>query len=300
MGDSRFTEIDRFLDSLQFERGESENTRLAYASDLSFFSDYLLSRGISSLERVTRQDVLDFLESERKQELKVSTRYRRLVAVKMFFRYLVSTGRLKNDVTDVIRSLRKDHPLPKVLSEEDIRTLLESISGQRPYDLRDRALLEMLYACGLRVSEIADVQLDDFDLEAGLLRCCGKGDKQRVVPIGMEAIQRVELYLTNARPVFAKGNLAERHLFLTRLAKPFGRTGIFIMLEKRARAAGLLQRISPHVLRHCFASHLLAHGAQIRAIQEMLGHANIATTQIYTHVNSNELLSTHAKFFPRS
>lgn len=292
-------EIDSFLDHIKYENGEAENTRLAYASDLVFFKAFLKKRGRTDFATVTREDVVAFLDAERVKGLRASTRERRLVAVKMLFRYLVDIGKLSVNVTDVIPSLHKGRVLPRILSEEEVRNLLESIKGTRPYDLRDRALLEMLYACGLRVSEIAGVQLNDYDLDAGLLRCQGKGNKQRIIPIGGEAVQCIERYLESGRPFFAKGNLAERHLFLARRGLAFTRMGISEMLVKRARQAGLLKTISPHVLRHCFASHLLAHGAQIRAIQEMLGHADIATTQIYTHVDTGELLHIHERFHPR-
>lgn len=292
-------EVEAFLDHIVYENGESANTREAYASDLSFFTEYLSRAGRKAFSEVTRDDIAGFLDEEGRGGLRDATRQRRLVAIRMFFAFLTENGRLRVNVAEAMPSIRKGRVLPRVLTEEEIRDLLESINGTRPYDLRDRALLELLYACGLRVSEVAGVGLGDFDAEGGLLRCFGKGGKQRLIPVGAEAAARVERYLHEARPVFAKGNPAARHLFLTRLGGPFTRGGIFTMLVQRARASGLLKSISPHVLRHCFASHLLAHGAQIRAIQEMLGHASIATTQVYTHVDDGALQSLHRRFHPR-
>ena len=292
--------IDRFLDHVRYENGCSGNTAAAYSSDLEFFSSYLVSHGVKSWGEVCVEHVRSFLEFERSAGMKASTRERRRVAVKMFFAFLASSETIGENPAETVESIRRGRALPKVLGEAEMKRLLESICGVTAFDLRDRALLELMYACGLRVSEAAALDLSDLDFEGdGLVRCRGKGGKVRVVPVGEEAKRRVLLYLAEGRPVFAKGASARQEVFLTRLGAPFTRHGISQMLQERAKAAGLEQKVSPHMLRHSFATDLLSHGAQIRAIQEMLGHADISTTQIYTHIDSTRLMEMHKRFFAR-
>ena len=191
--------------------------------------------------------------------------------------------------------------LPRVLDEESTNRLVASVDGTSPRDLRDRAILEMLYGCGLRVSELCSLEVRDFIADAEVVRCRGKGSKERVVPMGVACGQAVRRYLESGRETLVKGNAAERHLFVTRLGHAFTRMGIFKLLRERAAAAGLdASVVSPHVLRHCFATHMLAHGADIRAIQDMLGHASISTTQIYTHVDQARLGEVHRQHHPRA
>ena len=189
--------------------------------------------------------------------------------------------------------------MPRTLSERDVAGLLNAIKGESAFEVRDRCMLELFYASGLRVSEVTGLHIGNVRIDEGTVRCVGKGSRERVVPIGLEACKWLGRYLAEARPKFAQRSGDGVSLFLTRLGRPFTRQGVFDMLVKRAHAAGIMKDISPHVLRHCFATHLLAHGTQIRAIQEMLGHADIATTQIYTHVDDGEVLRTHARFHPR-
>ena len=292
--------IAEFLDQAAYERGLSANTCSAYGTDLDAFATFLESRcNVVSFDAVTRAHIDSFLEEQRRHRMCVRTLARRLVAIKVFFAFLCAEGKLRENVTEVMASPNKGRVLPRTLSEEEIARLLNSVCGRSTHDVRDRCMLELFYACGLRVSEVTALRLGDVRLDEGLVRCIGKGDKQRVVPLGGEARRWLERYLAEARPVFARGRDNESGLFLTQQGKPFTRQGIFVMLVKRARAAGIGADISPHVLRHCFASHLLAHGANIRAIQEMLGHADIATTQIYTHVDNGQAVRTHAQFHPR-
>ncbi len=191
--------------------------------------------------------------------------------------------------------------LPRVLDEATTLKILQSADGSEPRDLRDRAMLEFLYGCGLRVSELCGLELQDVIADAGVVRCRGKGSKERIVPIGIPAASALARYLASARESFSRGNAAERRIFLTRLGRPFTRMGVFKMLRERAAAAGVdAHAVSPHVLRHCFATDLLAHGADIRAIQEMLGHASIATTQVYTHVDRARLGTVHRTYHPRA
>ena len=294
-------EAARFLDAIAYERGLSEHTRAAYERDLSDFFAYLESIAkVASFSEVTREHIADYLLYEKRQGLSSATRARRLVAIKVLFTYLVAEGHLRSNVSETVESAKRGRILPRTLSEQEIGTLLNAIEGVSPQSIRDRCMLELFYACGLRVSEVVNLRVGDIRMDETLVRCIGKGDKQRFVPIGSEACGWLHKYLDEARPAFCKRDITQQALFLTRFGKPFTRQGIFDMLMKRAQSAGLTQSISPHVLRHCFATHLLAHGTQIRAIQEMLGHADIATTQVYTHVDDGELVNVHARFHPRS
>jgi len=293
-------QVAHFLDHIAYERGLSANTRAAYEKDLLLFVTFLEQcGGVTRFADVTREHIQLFLDGQRRQGRRVSTRARRLVAIKVLFAFLCSEGELAVNVTEVIEAPSKGRVLPHTLTEADVDRFLGSVSGTTATDVRDRSMLELFYACGLRVSEVTALRVDDVRFGEGVVRCVGKGDKQRLVPLGEQAGLWVRRYLAEARPRFAGRNESERHLFLTRLGKAFTRQGIFALLLKRARSAGLDAAISPHVLRHCFATHLLAHGAQVRAIQEMLGHADIATTQIYTHVDERHVTQTHAQFHPR-
>ncbi len=293
--------IAHFLDHIAYERGLAANTRAAYETDLRIFAAFLQARcGLAGFDQVSRDHIAAFLDEQRRQGMAASTRARRLIAIKVLFAFLCAEGRVPADVTAVMDAPGKGRQLPRTLSEADVARLLGSVSGDTAHDVRDRCMLELFYACGLRVSEVTALRVADVRPEEGLVRCVGKGDKQRVIPMGDEAARWFRRYLAEARPRFARrGDAAEACLFLTQRGTPFTRQGVFVMLVKRARAAQIGSALSPHVLRHCFASHLLAHGAQIRAIQEMLGHADIATTQVYTHVDEGHVTRTHTRFHPR-
>ncbi len=292
--------ISHFLDHIAYERGLSAHTRAAYEADLTAFARYLGEQGVASgFREVTRDQIAGFLSEQRRRHMSAATVARRLIAIRIFFAYLCAEGHVSGNVTEVMAAPRKGRVLPRTLSETDVARLLSSISGEGARDVRDRCMLELLYACGLRVSELTALRLSDVRLEEGVVRCIGKGDKQRVIPLGGEAGHWVARYVSQARRFFTAGSEAEQTLFVTRRGTGFTRQGVFDMLSKRARAAQLDASVSPHVLRHCFASHLLARGAQVRAIQEMLGHADIATTQVYTHVDIGQITQTHARFHPR-
>jgi len=292
--------IAHFLDHLACERGLSANTRTAYESDLLAFADFLRETcGVGSFADATRDHIAAFLDAQRRAGMRPTTLARRLVAIKVFFSFLCAEGRLAENAAEAMAAPNKGRRLPRTLSETEVVRLLSSVAGTSPRDVRDRCMLELFYACGLRVSEVATLRVSDVRFDEGVVRCVGKGNKERVVPLGGEARRWVECYAAQARPAFLKGCTDEPALFLTRRGGPFTRQGIFDMLVKRARAAGIAEDLSPHVLRHCFATHLLSHGANIRAIQEMLGHADIATTQIYTHVDAGQALRIHALFHPR-
>ncbi len=295
------SEIADFISSLLLEKGMSGNTCEAYGRDLRIFDAYLVRRRVADVAAVTREDIVAFLANEREKGMTGSTRARRTAAIRMFFRYLRERRRIPSNPSDLMDAPKKALVLPRVLSEDEVKRLIEAVAGETPRDLRDRAILETLYGCGLRVSELCALQMEDIVAEGELLRILGKGSKERLVPIGGAAGRALTNYLGGGRESLAHGNLAETHIFLTRLARPFTRQGVFKIIRERAAAVGIAaDRISPHVLRHCFASHMLAHGADIRAIQELLGHADVGTTQIYTHVDVARFGEIHRLFHPRA
>ncbi len=291
--------VDQFLDTLALEEGLSENTRKAYASDLRLFITFAKARGLAGLNEVKRRDVLDFLHREKERGSASATLSRRLVAIKVLFRFLHREGVLARNVTEVMETPRLWKLLPDTLSVRDVDRLLQAPAGATRYALRDKALLELLYATGMRVSELAGLTVDEMRMEEGFVRCMGKGSKMRVVPFGSQAKSHLERFLREGRPQF-KAEPSVREVFLNRLGKKISRQGVWALIRDAARKAGLERPIHPHMLRHSFATHLLANGAPLRVIQEMLGHSDIATTQIYTHVDQNRLKAVHARFHPRA
>ena len=293
--------ISSFEASLALERGLSPKTEEAYGRDVRAFVEFLGRRGVASTDRVGREDVSAYLDRLLELGRRATTRARAFVSVKEFLSHLHACGMAACNPSEGFEAPKKTQALPRVLPAASVTRLVESVSGSEPRDLRDRAMLELLYGCGLRVSELCSLETGDFLADDDLVRCRGKGAKERVVPVGRAAGMALADYLASARGTFMSGRSNDRHIFLTRLGRQFTRMGVFKMLRERAVAAGLEpQSVSPHVLRHCFASHLLAHGADIRAIQEMLGHASIATTQVYTHVDSERLRDIHATYHPRA
>jgi integrase/recombinase XerD len=292
-------QIGQFLDHLTLECGLSPRTRAAYGADLVDFARVAEAAGVTAAAGVTRRLVLDYLHRQRDRGLSVNTISRRLVAIRMFLRYLQQEGLLAENVTEVMDTPRVWRVLPGTLSVKEVDRLLTAAVPGDPYGQRDRALLELLYATGLRVSELADLRLEDVHFDAGYVRCTGKGSKVRIVPFGDTARRHLERYLRDSRPSLLRAR-ASGHVFVTRRGTRFGREAIWRLLRSYARRAGISRRVSPHTLRHSFATHLLANGASLRLIQEMLGHANIATTQIYTHVDPNRLKAVHAQYHPRA
>ena len=290
--------VDQFLDHISFECGLSPKTREAYGFDLTGFSQFIQAAGVHSPREVTRPTLLRYLEHERDRGQSISSISRRLVTIKVFFRYLVEEGLLESDVTAAMESPRLWKVLPSTLSMQEVGRLLEGVHGTDKVALRDRAMLELLYATGLRVSELAGLTLDDLHLDSGYVRTTGKGNKMRVVPFGEKARVQVEKYLHDVRPALA-GERTPRQVFLSVRGDALSRKTVWKLIRVHARRAGITKKVSPHTLRHSFATHLLANGAPLRVIQEMLGHADIATTQIYTHVDSNRLKSIHRQFHPR-
>jgi integrase/recombinase XerD len=290
--------IEMFLEYVALERGLSERTRLAYAADLASFQAALTLRGITTVNDVTREHIVDYLLAERERGLAVNSISRRLVAIKVFFAFLQREGLVARNVTAVMESPRLWKVLPGLLRPREVERLLQAAEGEDRFALRNRAVLELFYATGMRVQEMCDLQLDDVHMDEHYIRCTGKGNKTRVVPFGRISQEYLERYLLKARPLFEVHGPA-RAVFLTARGAPFSRKRLWQIVKECARKAGIEKNVYPHTLRHSFASHLLANGAPLRVIQEMLGHADIATTQVYTHVDQQRLRAVHHQFHPR-
>ena len=291
--------VEQFLDYISLERGLSENTRQAYRNDLVLFVRFLTKAHITEVSVVKRKDVLEFLMAAKTEGLATSTISRRLVAIKVFFRYLVNEHVLRENITETMDSPKLWKILPDTLSEEEVERLLQQPESKTLIGKRNRAMIETLYGAGLRVSELINLQVDDLHLSERYIRCIGKGRKERLVPIGSRACEQLVLYIETVRPIF-NPPVERRTLFLNKYGEGLSRQAVWQMIRKLAIDAGIAKKVSPHSLRHSFASHLLAHGAPLRVIQEMLGHADIATTQIYTHVDADRIKSIHQQFHPRS
>lgn len=285
-----------FLNFLSVEKGLSRNTLSAYELDLAAYRDFMKTQEISDWSRVKRDHVLQFLMGEKQRGLEASSIARRLVTVKLFHRFLVKERFLSEDITSVLEAPRLWKKLPKYLTPVEVRALLKAPDLKTPIGTRDRAILECLYACGLRVSEMAGLTLTELNLGGGFIRCTGKGGKERVVPIGRHATQACQTYLEKIRP---KQKPKSEHVFIGKRGTGLTREFIWQMIKRYARAAGIQKAITPHTFRHSFATHLLEGGADLRIVQELLGHSDISTTQIYTHVSRDRLKGIHAKFHPR-
>jgi integrase/recombinase XerD len=292
-----------FLAYLEFERGLSRNTLEAYRSDLLQFGASLREQGVTALD--ARHDHLAaFLSGlatgdEDRPPVAPATLQRKAACLRSFYRHLRREGILDSDPTADLRAPRKSQRLPQVLSRDEVQRLLAAPRGTDPAALRDRALLELMYACGLRASEAIALHVGDLDLRAGVLRARGKGSKERLVPIGRDAIAAVRVYLAHGRPPLV-GLRDEARLFVNRRGGGLTRQGLYKIVQRHARAVGLDGKMSPHTLRHTFATHLLAGGCDLRSLQEMLGHADIATTQIYTHLSAERLKDAYFKAHPRA
>jgi integrase/recombinase XerD len=294
--------IQQFLDHLRVERELSVATVAAYGQDLAAFACFLAGRGIDEIRAVKPIDVLEYLAALTAQELSVRSQARALIAERQFFKFLRAERICENNPTEEIDLPRWGRKLPVFLSLDEVDRLLAAPGHTSPRGLRDSAMLETLYATGLRVSELVKLRLSDLNLEAGYLVAFGKGKKQRIVPLGDAAIATLRPYIESARPHFLpEGQLAAVDtLFLTRLGRRMTRQGFWKIIGAHARAAGIRKAISPHKLRHSFATHLVERGADLRAVQAMLGHADIGTTEIYTHLSRAHLRSVYDKFHPRA
>ena len=290
--------VSLFLDSLSIEKGLSKNTTQSYGRDLGQYLRFLKKRGVTSPKSIQRKEIMDFLLSERDRELSPVSVARELVAIRMFHRFLVAEGKLAEDVTESLEAPKLWKHLPDVLSVEEVEVLLKAPNTREPQGVRDQAVLEFMYATGSRASEVSSVKVGSVNFDTGYTRIRGKGEKERLVPLGKVARKSLQRYLENVRAKWLK-NRAEDALFLTRQGKKMSRQSVWAILKKNAKVAGVQKEIYPHILRHSFATHLLEGGADLRVVQELLGHSDISTTQIYTHVEKSRLKSIHAKFHPR-
>lgn len=293
--------IDAFILHLATERGLSTNYQLLVRRVLEALADWLRMRfELESPAQVTTAHLSDWLAQRKKDGLAASSARVELIAIKIFFRRLAARGELPGaDPAEAILPPRQEHPLPDTLNEAEVRRLLESVDGLGPLDRRDRAILELFYASGLRLSELAEARLENLNLDEGWIRVTGKGSKTRLAPVGGAACAAISAYLEHARPALVKPR-TQSFVFLSRRGGRLTGSRLQQIVNERAATAGLGKKIHPHQLRHSFATHLLNHGADLRVIQEMLGHADIATTQIYTHVDQQRLTQVHKQFHPRS
>lgn len=294
-------EIEGFLRFLAIEKGLSTNYQISTRQSLEAFTDWLVHvRKKREARGVTLGDLSAYLAHCRKAGLAAASVKLHVVALKIFFRHLAATGRMSADIAETLPLPRVPSKLPETLTERDITCLLESVGQDTPYDLRDAALLELLYSSGPRVGELVTLRLEELDLENGYVRVTGKGSKTRVVPVGRGARAALELWVERGRVKFTNRRTTS-HVFLNRNGRGLTRQRVWQILRDRAEAAGFdPERVHPHLLRHSFATHLLSHGADLRAIQEMLGHADISTTQVYTHVEGERLRQVHATHHPRA
>lgn len=290
--------LDLYLNYLTVEKGLASKTLEAYSRDLQRFMDYLQDQGIANPSVVDTPAILRYVIRLRDEGLGARSRARHLVSIRGFFRFLAHEKLIPQDPSRRVELPKGGRRLPAVLSPRQVQRLLEAPDGGRPSSQRDSAMLELLYAAGLRVSELVDLKTTDLNLEAGFVRVFGKGARERVVPIGRFAHDKLRRYLDAARPALLKGR-PSAYLFVARAGRPLSRQGFWKILKRCALQAGLGAKVYPHVLRHSFASHLLEGGADLRAVQTMLGHADIATTQIYTHVAAERLREIHRRFHPR-
>jgi integrase/recombinase XerD len=289
--------IEQFLDAQWMERGLSENTLAAYRNDLNGLTAWLAPRGCG-IVAARREDLLDYLSERVINGARPRTTARLLSSLRRFYRYLVREGRLAGDPTVRIDTPRIGRPLPDSLSEDEVEMLLGTPATGEALGLRDRAMLELLYACGLRVSELVNLTLEQVDLTQGVVRLMGKGSKERLVPLGEEASDWLQRYSAQSRPELAAGASA-RELFITRRGRAMTRQAFWYRLRHYAVKSGINKALSPHTLRHAFATHLLNHGADLRVVQMLLGHSDLSTTQIYTHVARERLKELHARHHPR-
>jgi integrase/recombinase XerD len=296
-----------FLAYLELERGLSRNTLHAYQSDLVQLGVFLAERGISPLD-ARHGDLAAFLSElasggagggQQRSPVAAATLQRKAACLRSFYRHLRREGLIEHDPTADLRGPPKTKRLPKVLSREQVAQLLAQPKGSEPLALRDTALLELMYACGLRVSEAIGLDLSDVDLEEGMLRARGKGSKERIVPVGRRAVGGLELYLARGRAVLV-GIQVQSSLFVNHRGGSLTRQGLYKIIQSHARTAGLAEQMTPHTLRHTFATHLLAGGCDLRSLQEMLGHADLATTQIYTHLSAERLKDAYFDAHPRA
>lgn len=291
-------DIDEFIAFLSLERGLSAHTRSGYQSDLDQCAAFLSKRGVTDWRSVRGASIAEWIQCLSGEEYTVTSLARKLAALRGLAKHLVREGHRDDEFTELLSGPKLARRVPGTLTPDEVNRLLAAPSGADPYDIRDRAILELLYASGLRISELAGLTLQQVDLDNGFVRVFGKGSKERLVPVGSKACDALRHYLISARTAFVKPRTGSQ-LFLSERGGALSRISLWLMVKTQAKRAGIRKPVKPHLLRHSFATHLLGGGADLRAIQEMLGHANLSTTQLYTAVDRGRLAELHGRFHPR-
>lgn len=289
-----------YLHFLKVERGLSANTIMSYERDLKQYIAFLVQQQVNSFQEVSRYTIIDFLQHLKDEKKSSATIIRMVSSLRKFHQFLRQEQVTQDDPMQHIETPKKAQVLPKILSLEEVETLIETPKTNTTLGLRDRAILEVMYATGLRVTELITLKLQDLHLQLGLIQTLGKGDKERIIPLGDQAIHWLELYLEKSRPQLVKSNQAVPFVFLNHHGNGLSRQGIWKNLHAIVLEAGITKPVTPHTLRHSFATHLLENGADLRVVQELLGHADISTTQIYTHISKKRMTEVYQQYFPRA
>lgn len=292
--------VEDYIRYLLIDQGKSDNTISSYNFDIQKFIDYLERNGIREVNSIDHQTIELFLVFVKNQEYSLSTTNRIISSLRQFFLFLVREQVIDSNPMALIGNVRSKESLPDVLSSKKIEKLIAAPDITTNNGIRDRALLELMYATGLRVSEVTDLKISDIHLDLGFIQTIGKGDKERIVPIGEEATFWLKKYLEEVYPIYSKNKIDTQSMFLTQRGKFFTRQGIWKNIKKYSKIAGINEDVSPHMLRHSFATHLLENGADLRLVQELLGHSDISTTEIYTHISKHRLQEVYRQSFPRA
>ena len=291
--------IRDFLNFIRIERSLSDNTVAAYSNDLHRYIQYLHEKNIKNPQKIKLLDIQEFINNLAELGLAETSISRNISSIKNFHRFLIAENITKEDPTEFLHSPRLPQKLPKILDLQEIEAIMQEIDTTKNKGIRDRAIIETLYSTGVRVSELIAIKIPEIHLQEGILRVFGKGSKERFVPFGDQAAQAIRHYITAVRTVLSRGQKSKDVLFLNMRGTPLSRMGIWKIVREYVRLADIRKKVSPHVFRHSFATHLLEGGANLRAVQEMLGHTDISTTQIYTHLDREYLIEQHRTFHPR-
>jgi len=290
--------IEEFINYLAVERGLAHNTILAYQRDLAKYSSYLSKKGIKTIEKIVKDHITGYMFDQKEKGLSANSICRNLAAIKMFHRFLVRERLIQVNPSNLIETPKIWKRVPDVLTTAEIESMIKASGGKNWQSVRDKAILELFYASGMRVSELSNLKIENVNCELGYVRCIGKGQKERIIPIGRRAVEAVQKYNEEVRDRLSKDKM-NYSLFLSRLGKKISRQSLWKIIKQYAKKAKVKKEIKPHTLRHSFATHLLEHGADLRSVQEMLGHSDISTTQIYTHVDKERLRTIHKEYHPR-
>lgn len=296
-------EIDEFLRYMQIDQGRSENTLASYRLDLNHLIDYMEKYQIKNVADISQDHIEELIREKSQEGYAASSINRLLSTLRQFFKFLLREKQIETNPMTLIDGAKTGKALPKVLSMDQVSAIIEAPDTHTPHGLRDRAIFEVMYATGLRVSELTHLLLSELHIDLGFIQTVGKGNRERLVPLGDEAVYWTRRYLETVRPTYVrvlKSQQAPAEVFLTQRGKAFTRQGIWKNLNKYVKQAGIPFRVSPHMLRHSFATHLLENGADLRMVQELLGHVDISTTQIYTHISNYRLQEVYRKNFPRA